>query len=55
MVRATSGDANINVTENDGMVEVCAKFTEPAAVAGVLNLFTVVQTSGAECKLQKIN
>lgn len=50
MVRATSGSSTINVTENDGTVEVCVKFTEPAAFAGILNLFTVA-TSVAQCKL----
>ena len=43
MVRATSGGI-INVAENDGMVELCAKFMDPAAGAGVLNLFTVERT-----------
>lgn len=48
MIRATDGNA-INVMENDLMVELCAKFTEPAAVAGVLTLFTEM-TGEAICK-----
>lgn len=48
MIRTTDGNA-INVMENELAVEVCAKFTEPAAFAGVLTLFTQM-TGEAICK-----